>query len=749
MHLIPCSYMSHLLCIEGLEGRKNNAPVSTMSPRKESLSKAGLRQITSAHGIRFEGPTPPGDWPDECKNHFQVIRSLQFLPYEKYRDNEQVPCSRREKFQKRVRNLRDSVRDLLNDENPCEDSWRKLEGLVFERFERPVICGKCGNELSKSDYEAKCLNRENQIELDAKRNARKFCACRHKRPHEQIKDPDEERGKIFCSVNGEPITHVSGDNLENSKISMRPDLVIGLRASPYIARSESHFPAKGRNKLLLPFLVLEAKKEKNAPGFRAIQYQTAFPVRRFLKAQADMDSRDSSCEPCLVWFFAYQGEQWRLHAGTIDRDKVRVFDLWQGTIQSQDGALQLLLIVDYIWSWARDVYRPTIRKLISNSPTSFRGVSPVSTDRFRHSVSLCPLTSSTPTSQDPDQMQTDEIVVATNGLCQPQAWEVAALPDASCHTFLRWAVGHEMSPSWTGLGSIRHSNLVHFEFRCYNLAIDVATTEEMSMAEEDLSLYSTLCSYAVTISPEQLYEIAAIWTTRFPSTPGFQSASAMRATFFVQTYCDQSTWQIKRVLNCIIWAVNNHDTPTEYDAGDLLKAMLQIRNIHGRESVYIALQDTGLVLQHTEHDQSLNWESFAQAGLSDTAVDTLRGLRAEVRVADIVLQRVSHDAQLLWVERSPHDQYRCVSTPWEQDTRSGDSMLAIRSPLWPLTCPKFCLFVLPEVHDESSGGLHRLLEEAMSLRNFYVHVDHQWGREDTRLLRQWRKALSSEKTIVA
>ena len=106
---------------------------------------------------------------------------------------------------------------------------------------------------------------------------------------------------------------------------MRPDAVIGLRRPSWMARSEAHFPAKNRNRLLLPFLVIEAKKEKDAPGFRSIQYQTAFPVRRFLKAQSDMDSRDTSCEPrepCLVWFFAYQGEQWRLHAGTLHRDKV-------------------------------------------------------------------------------------------------------------------------------------------------------------------------------------------------------------------------------------------------------------------------------------------------------------------------------------------------------------------------------------------------------------------------------------------
>jgi len=34
--------------------------------------------------------------------------------------------------------------------------------------------------------------------------------------------------------------------------------------------------------------------------------------------------------------------------------------LWNGSVMSKDGALQLLLIVDYIFDWARDIYRPSI-----------------------------------------------------------------------------------------------------------------------------------------------------------------------------------------------------------------------------------------------------------------------------------------------------------------------------------------------------------------------------------------------------
>lgn len=131
-----------------------------------------------------------------------------------------------------------------------------------------------------------------------------------------------EHDTMFTDVVETSITHVAGDDLERRRISMRPDRVFGLRTPSTVAPNDIHFPAEGREQLLLPFLVVEAKKERGAPGFRSILFQTAFPVRRFLRAQAEIDSRDSLCEPSLVWFFAYQGDIWRLHAGTLDRDKV-------------------------------------------------------------------------------------------------------------------------------------------------------------------------------------------------------------------------------------------------------------------------------------------------------------------------------------------------------------------------------------------------------------------------------------------
>jgi hypothetical protein len=102
---------------------------------------------------------------------------------------------------------------------------------------------------------------------------------------------------------------------------MQPDKVIGLRSWPALPHSEVLFPVAGKTSLLLPFLVVEAKKE-DGPGFRATQNQTAFPIRRFLRAQKDLIGHNPSSEPCLVWFFAYRSDFWRLSGCTLDDKKV-------------------------------------------------------------------------------------------------------------------------------------------------------------------------------------------------------------------------------------------------------------------------------------------------------------------------------------------------------------------------------------------------------------------------------------------
>jgi hypothetical protein len=127
------------------------------------------------------------------------------------------------------------------------------------------------------------------------------------------------------------VSHDPEDNLDSSRVSMIPDTVIGLRKS---AKYEEHIasfpveltyaPLKGIGSLIYPFLVIEAKRENISPGFRSIETQTAFPIRRFLKVQDSLRKASRIGLDPLVWFFAYQGEVWRLYAATYDDEQDQV-----------------------------------------------------------------------------------------------------------------------------------------------------------------------------------------------------------------------------------------------------------------------------------------------------------------------------------------------------------------------------------------------------------------------------------------
>ncbi|THC91539.1 hypothetical protein EYZ11_009002 [Aspergillus tanneri] len=58
----------------------------------------------------------------------------------------------------------------------------------------------------------------------------------------------------------------------------------------------------------------------------------------------------------LVWFLANRGDEWRVYGCVPDRSHIRVIDLWHGCILRHDSALQLLLIIDLLCDWARDIF---------------------------------------------------------------------------------------------------------------------------------------------------------------------------------------------------------------------------------------------------------------------------------------------------------------------------------------------------------------------------------------------------------
>lgn len=114
----------------------------------------------------------------------------------------------------------------------------------------------------------------------------------------------------------------------------RPDRVYGLQITALFERLISRLPQpplsqrltlspfkEEGQRLIYPFLILEAKSAKGNDHFGDIELQTAFAIREMLRIQSELASAaqmgpDWISGP-LVWFLSYKGSMWRVHAGTV------------------------------------------------------------------------------------------------------------------------------------------------------------------------------------------------------------------------------------------------------------------------------------------------------------------------------------------------------------------------------------------------------------------------------------------------
>jgi hypothetical protein len=373
---------------------------------------------------------------------------------------------------------------------------------------------------------------------------------------------------------------------------------------------------------------------------------------------------------------------------------------------------------------------------------------------------------------DQDVMDLDETVsnmgnsgplLQYNEAQHAQWSELHTIQDASSHDFLRWGVGHQRSPSWADTQSIRHSNIVQLDFRVYFSTYPNHYQEENDVngrlgGESSLEAFP---SWSFCIPLNGLQELASLWMVEFVPISEMSTEKNVQVSFVFQTHCNRKTWQIKRVLTFIVWNTDASRPARSISAipgpihlvgnktkellimEGLKNAILDTRQVQGRDSVWYALREASMFLAPQPNPRWPMWKSAEHITTPDTWFEKYLEAADNGCFEDGSIRCGIRDGGLWLVDGD---------LPWRQqlgstlpdlgkDTRTGDSMLAIRSPSWPEECPKFCLFVLPENIDDTTGTLHRLLEEAVSLKNYYAEGDYKWSRADWQALCKWRKTL--------
>ncbi|KAH7219627.1 hypothetical protein DER44DRAFT_847716 [Fusarium oxysporum] len=348
----------------------------TMPPNQREIQ----RQLMKKYNIIFDGPidsiTNP-QWPSNCNTIFDHIRiSADFTRFP-WRHQAQQRAKRITKIAKRCLESRKN-----------ESGWRlALESEVMARFSVEIACRNCRGRLWRSEQEVdpttQTAEEDDPNSLRARQRRRQSCTCK---PNGFSRDiPEQGISPLFDDRAEEAIVYSSELRAELPKREHRPDRVFGLQVTERLSRllnyaediRSSPFRLDG-DPLVYPFLVIEAKSEKGSDAFTDTQVQTAFAIRELLSIQQELAHVANENEEWdggpLVWFLSYKGEQWRVFAAYIhttpDKISYRVVRLWSGGVDSLDGALQLLLIIDYIADWARDIYREGIaRSLQRLAPT--------------------------------------------------------------------------------------------------------------------------------------------------------------------------------------------------------------------------------------------------------------------------------------------------------------------------------------------------------------------------------------------
>ena len=337
--------------------------------------------------------------------------------------------------------------------------------------------------------------------------------------------------------------------------------------------------------------------------------------------------------------------------------------------------------------------------------------------------------------------------------------------DASSHPFLKWATYRDASAPWAAQTCIRHANIVSFSFRVLlmpNFHEDARRLLSSSSMDEDMRAPSLdlleafqTPSYSVRLRRRHVWELATYWLGKdmppYGATSATTSDEVIKAAFFFRTGCEPRSWQIEREVCCVVSTFTGTEDESRPDEEFLqnqrhqtLVALVQARNIFGKESVSCALTGFTLVLRHPHvGENQLRWaRPSSEESLSVHEYANL----FSCATGDSNRSRLQHHHSMGLQHLRQADDVTEVTPflpPISQDAGRAGAMIAVRPGSWPAECPRFCLFVLSENGVDDKARLGGLLHNAIQDRNYYFTARDvaqgkpNWSQSDWKLLEDW------------
>ena len=444
-----------------------------------------------------------------------------------------------------------------------------------------------------------------------------------------------------------------------------------------------------------------------------------------------------------------------------------MYDIWHGTVESCDGLFQLLQIIDYIWTWARDMYRPKISQCLSALVPRTRARS-----------------NSTDISLGRSQSVLSEATLRPRKRARISASiEQNALADVSrSHGNFSANQAHRLHPYGpnstnseqckyprTGL---RHSNLVLFCFRSFrcpsraqaNRNSRIRLGHEITL-ETFESLRRSQSVFFFELTSNQIECLERLWTgddSKSGCIPESTAALDERkfAYFYFRTFCRGTDWQIVRELNCVLYDMtdveqlfrpqrDNTALGRENQASDsdwhthLVKLIAMVRHMTGKMSISYAVNNTRLVPSRApdsgNNSNILRWGAERSSHLEHLENPASRTYWSSDSYSES-WKLIALEPQTL--EEAESQLPMIVPKDWGQ----VGGILTKKPQTWPVECPKFCFFVLLDIEASNRDQLGRLFASVLQQRELYGVTGESsgqeagfWDAEDRRLIAQWLK----------
>ncbi|KAH8693862.1 hypothetical protein BGW36DRAFT_429892 [Talaromyces proteolyticus] len=532
-----------------------------MTLTKEEKTK--LEETVRKYRIQFLGDVSQDEWPE---GHYQTLKSIQELGIKQF-DTYAVDSTLIDDEPWKL-DVKRQAKQLVERAKRCprrnESTWRSTcEPYVLARLTAEVVCMACRKRVWRAEIEASRDHVSNTAEaLRARQRKREPCRCPR---YARERDPIEAVGlnQIFGHREDEHIQYEKEILSAFPSIPKKPDAIFGLRHTRNIENLLNDTARIGTRKdqdgllvqellgpspiskegdsLSFPFLVLEAKSGRAGESdWYSIQLQSAFPVWTLLNTQKSLktltgNSSRGKTSP-LVWLLMNRGEDWRVCAASIfncgitgpaavDTSYCRIFDLWAGTITSRNGALQLLLIVDHIFEWARDIYREDIKRelrVIASGDND--AASLISPDTDIHSTITLPRYEITNTS-------------GTDG----------------ANSFIQGVKAFQDLDSSNGI--VRHATFIETQYRCLLVTGDNADTLLRSNDTKStrrlvrLVLKQLATEECLLLDSEKtLNEIEELWTGQSRILQRYQPGPTKLYALVTYAYYLMPDWQMVREL---------------------------------------------------------------------------------------------------------------------------------------------------------------------------------------------------------